>query len=92
MHVTGEFAGRDFKTTAPLTISMRHADATGALEINDGAMRANFALKLRGTSPAPALISIEVLPDGARRYSLSEIMNDFDASFMREFIATHPKF
>lgn len=92
MHVTGEFAGRDFKTTAPLTISMRHADATGALEINDSAMRANFALKLRGTSPAPALISIEVLPDGARRYSLSEIMNDFDASFMREFIATHPKF
>ena len=92
MHVVGEFAGRDFTTTAPLEISMRHASATGALEINEGRMRANIALTLRGTSPSPVQISVEILPGGTRRYSLSEIMKNFDASFMREFIATHPKF
>lgn len=92
MNVKGEFAGRDFQTTAPLTISMRHATAGGALEITDGRMRANMDIILRGTSPAPTPISVQILPSGTRRYSLSEIMKNFDASFLREFIATHGKF
>ena len=92
MKVIGEFARRDFQTTAPLTISMRHATATGALEITDGRMRANMDVILRGTSPAPSKISIQILPGGTRNYSLSEIMTNFDTSFLREFIATHTKF
>ncbi|MDE5615675.1 MAG: hypothetical protein K2I81_02480, partial [Alphaproteobacteria bacterium] len=92
LSLKGEFAGRDFQTTAPLTISMRHATATGVLEISDGGMRANLDVTLRGTSPAPSQISLQILPSGAHRYSLSEIMKNFDASFLREFIATHNKF
>lgn len=92
MRVIGTFAAHDFTTTSPLTITMRHATATGALEISDGRMRANMNIILRGTSPAPSQISLEILPGGARRYSLSEIMTNFDASFLREFIASHKKF
>jgi len=92
MKVTGEFSGRDFHTTAPLTISMRHATASGALEIDDGQMRATMDITLRGTSPAPTPIALQILPSGARRYSLSEIMKNFDASFLRKFIETHDRF
>lgn len=92
MTIKGEFAANDFQTTQPLAISMRHATATGALEITDGRMRATMDVVLRGTSPAPSGISVQILPSGARRYSLSEIMKNFDVSFLREFIATHNKF
>lgn len=92
MKVTGEFARRDFQTTAPITISMRHATATGALEITDGQMRANMDITLRGTSPAPSKISVQILPSGARNYSLSEIMKNFDTSFLRTFVNTHNRF
>ncbi len=92
MRIIGEVSGRDFQTTEPLTISMRHAAASGALEIDDGQMRATMDITLRGTSPAPSKIALQILPSGARRYSLSEIMTNFDASFLRKFIETHDRF
>lgn len=92
MHVSGHFAGDNFATDKPMTISMRHATAIGALEINDGRMRANMDITLRGTSPAPSKISVQILPAGTRNYSLSEIMTNFDASFLRTFVKTHSKF
>jgi len=92
MKITGDFSGHDFHTTAPLTISMRHATASGALEIDDGQMRATLDITLRGTSPAPSKIALQILPSGTRRYSLSEIMTNFDASFLRKFIETHDRF
>ena len=92
MHIVGSYNQGDFKTTAPLTLSMRHTDVTGALEISDGEMFVTLNLIMRGTSPAPTPIALEVMPDGTRRYALSEIMTNFDASFLRQFVLTHNRF
>ena len=92
MRVIGRYNNGDFKTTAPIELRLRHTDATGELEISDGAMTASFNLTLRGTSPVPQPIDLQINPDGTRKYSLSEIMMNFDATFMRDFVRTHNKF
>ena len=92
MRIVGEYKNGDFKTTEPVVLQLRHTDAIGTMEITDGAMYANLHLVLRGTSPDPQPIDLQILPDGTRRYSLSEIMMNFDPTYMREFIRTHTKF
>lgn len=92
MHITGKYADGNFATTAPITLSMRHTDATGALQIQNHDMTAQFYLVLRGTAPAPAPIDFEITSGAVRNYSLSEIMRDFDASFLRHFVKTHNRF
>ena len=92
MRIIGKYDNGVFSTTTPITLRMRHTDATGNLEIADGSMTADFNLVLRGTSPVPAPIDLSIYPDGTRKYSLSEIMNNFDATFMRDFVKTHDKF
>ncbi len=92
MHITGNYNAGDFKTTSPVELSLRHVDATGSIEIADGQMYAAFDLTMRGTSPAPKPIALRIMPDNTRRYSLSEIMMNFDAGFLREFISSHNRF
>jgi len=92
MHIAGEFAGGDFHTTEPVTVTMRHAEATGNIEIKDEQMTADLQVVMRATSPSPSKIALRLEPDGTRRYSLSEIMTNFDAGFMRQFIKTHDRF
>ena len=92
LHIVGKYNRGNFETTEPMTLSVPHADATGALQINDGKMSAQFYLVLRGTAPEPAPIDIEILPTGERNYSLSEIMRNFDPAFMREFVRTHDRY
>lgn len=55
-------------------------------------MRAQLQLTLRGTSPVPQPIELIIAPDGTRAYSLSEIMTNFDPTYMRDFVRTHDKF
>ena len=74
------------------TLSMRHTDGVGGLAITNGQMTAEFDLTLRGTALKPATIQLSVLPDGGRKYSLSEIMQNIDIGFMRAFVRTHDKF
>lgn len=92
MRIVGEYNNGDFKTTRPIELHLRHTDATGTLEINNGTMTANLNIILRGTSPVPAPIDLKILPNGGHSYSLSEIMNNFDASYMRNFVKTHNQF
>ncbi|MBD5400456.1 hypothetical protein HDR61_01770 [bacterium] len=92
MRIRGEFERGDFHTTEPATISMRHATATGNIEIQDDKMTADLDVTMRATSPSPTAITLDIYPDGSRSYSLSEIMRNFDAGFMRQFIKTHTKF
>jgi hypothetical protein len=92
LHIVGKYNHGNFETTEPMTLSVPHADATGALQISDGKMSAQFYLVLRGTAPEPAPIDIEILPTGERNYSLSEIMRNFDPAFMREFVRTHDRY
>ena len=92
MRLIGEYNNGNFITTAPTEISMRHTDAIGGIAITDGFMTAEFDLTLRGTAPKPATIQLSILPNGTRNYSLSEIMKNLDASYMRAFIKTHNKF
>ena len=49
-------------------------------------------LTMRGTSPSTTTIQLDIMPDGTRRYSLSEILINFDADYMREFIKNHTQF
>lgn len=92
LHIVGKYDRGNFETTEPLTLSVPHADATGALQIKDGKMSAQFYLVLRGTAPEPAPIDLEIAPNGERTYSLSEIMQNFDPAYMREFVKTHDRY
>lgn len=92
LHIVGRYDHGNFETTEPFTLSVPHADATGALQISDGKMAAQMYLVLRGTAPEPAPIDMEILPNGQRNYSLSEIMRSFDPAFMREFVRTHDRY
>ena len=92
LHIVGKYDRGNFGTTEPLTLSVPHADATGNLQINDGKMSAQFYLVLRGTAPEPAPIDMEILPNGEREFSLSQIMQNFDPAFMREFVKTHDRY
>ena len=92
MRVIGKYNNGDFVTTKPIDLRLRHTDAIGNLEISNGAMSASFDITLRGTSPTPQPIYLTINPDGSRDYSLSDIMMNFDATYMRDFVRTHNKF
>ncbi len=92
MRIVGKYENGDFKTTMPISLQMRHTDATGEIEISDGRMSATLRMILRGTSPRLVPIELDILPDGTRNYALSEIMMNFDPSFMRDFVKSHDKF
>ena len=92
LHIIGHYANGNFETTKPLTLSLPHVDGTGALKISDGTMTGQFYLVLRGTAPEPAPIDLEIAPNGTRAYSLSEIMQNFDPAYMRNFVKTHDRF
>ena len=92
LHIVGNYNRGNFETTDAFTLSVPHADATGTLQINDGKMSVQMYLVLRGTAPEPAPIDIEILPNGTRNYSLSEIMRNFDPAYMREFVRTHDRY
>lgn len=92
LRLVGEYKNGDFTTTQPIELYLRHTDATGTLSISEGQMNASLNLVLRGTSPIPAPINLVINTDGSRKYSLSEIMKNFDSTFMKDFIKTHNKF
>ena len=92
MRIIGKYDNGDFVTTQPVILRLRHTDATGEFEIKSGQMYANMNLVLRGTSPLPSPIDLKINPNNSREYSLSEIMMNFDPTFMRDFISTHKKF
>ena len=92
MRIIGDYSNGNFITTRPLEISMRHVDGIGGLAIQDGQITAEFDFTLRGTAPTPATVSLSILPNVARKFSLSEIMQNFDSGFMRAFIKNHNRF
>ncbi len=92
MHIVGKYENGDFITSAPFTLQMPHTDATGEMDISDGKMMVMLNMTLRATSPVPQPINMRILPDNTRDYSLTEIMTNFDAGFMREFVKTHSQF
>lgn len=92
MRVIGRYDNGNFATTKPIALSLRHADASGALKIENGAMTTRFDILMRGVASEPVTISVLVSPNGRRGYSISEIMRYFDPAFMRSFIKTHDRF
>ena len=91
-HIIGEYKDGNFITTEPIVLQMLHADAVGGLGIQNGLLTATFDITMRGTAPTPVTIQLDIAPDNSRGYALSEIMQNFDASFMRAFVKTHNKF
>ncbi len=92
MHVIGKYEHGNFITATPITLQMRHINGVGQCEITDNKMWAQLNLTLRGTSPEPMPLTLQIAPDGTRGYSLSEIMTNFDPDYMRSFIKTHSQF
>ena len=92
LHLAGFYDGGDFITTSKLSASARHTEISGGLQIRDKKISADLSILLRGTSPAPRPISLRILPNGGREFSLTDIMQTFDPDFMREFVKTHDKF
>lgn len=92
MRIVGKYNNGNFITAQPLSLQMRHVDAYGDFDIENARMTVMLNLTLRGTAPSPAPVRLTISPDGTRNYSLTEIMTNFDTSFMRQFIKTHDKF
>lgn len=92
MRVVGKYNNGNFITAQPFTLQMRHVDAYGEFDLDDGRMTVMLNMTMRGTAPTPAPVRLTISPDGTRNYSLTEIMTNFDSSFMRHFIKTHDKF
>ncbi len=92
MRVIGKYEHGNFETTTPFTISVRHADIIGALNITDNLMTSQLSISMRATAPDPVTVSVAIAPNNSRSYSLGEITQYFDPPFMREFIKTHDKF
>ena len=92
LHIVGHYDRGNFETTDALALSLPHVDATGTLKIIDGKMSGNFYLVLRGTAPEPAPIDLTIDTNGERTYSLSEIMQNFDPAYMRQFVKNHNRF
>jgi len=92
MRIVGTYNMGNIKNTRPITLSMRYIDASGDFKIIDNKMFASLQFILRGTSPNPAPIEVSVYDDGYRDYYLYEIMNTFDADYMREFTKSHNQF
>ena len=92
MRIIGKYERGNFETTTPLTISVRHADIIGALNITDNLMTTRLNISMRATAPDPVNVSVAIAPNGRRNYSMGEITQHFDPPFMREFIKTHDKF
>ncbi len=92
MRIIGTYEKDKIKTTSPILLSMKHIDAIGEMEIINNKMFVNSKLVLRGTSAGPSPIELIINPDGTRKYSLHEIMLNFDPEYMRSFTKSHDKF
>lgn len=92
MHIIGKYKNKNFATTVPATIALKHTDITSVFNIANNQFNGNFDITLRGTSPEPTPIQLTVYPDNSRKFSLSEIMMNFDSGFMHTFVQTHEQF
>jgi hypothetical protein len=92
MHIVGDYENGDITTTEPFTLYMPHSEATGILDIKNGAMTTKLKLILRGTSASPEPIDLIIYPDDSRDFALSQIMINFDPEYMREFVKSHNQF
>jgi hypothetical protein len=92
LHIIGHYADGVFRTTEPLTARTRHTEYSGHLQSRGGRARAQLQILLRGTAPVPEPIRIEVRGNGARDFSVAEIMRTFDPDFMREFTRIQDRF
>ena len=92
MRIIGEYNNGNFSTTRPIQLSIRHADAVGALDITNNEMNAKFDITMRAVAPDAVTVSLAIAPNGRCKYSISELMRYFDPAFMRSFIKTHDKF
>lgn len=92
LRITGTYENGDIKTTSPLTLSLKHVDSSGTLEIIDNKMFVQLKMLLRGTSAGPEPIDLTIYPNNNRDFSLSEIMINFDPEYMRTFTQTHNQF
>ena len=92
LHVVGHYDRGNFETIEPLSISLPHVDGTGTLKIIAGQMSAQFYIVMRGTAPEPAPIDLIITPDGKRTYSWTEIIQNFDPAYMRQFVKNHERF
>ncbi len=92
MRIIGNYKKNEMQTTKPISLSLKHTDIFGNLQITDGKMFAQLKLILRGTSSEPAPIDLVIYPNNNRKYSLSEIMLSFDPEYMRSFVQSHNQF
>ncbi|MBR5904073.1 MAG: hypothetical protein IKZ49_00895, partial [Alphaproteobacteria bacterium] len=92
LRMIGDYEHGNIKTTLPFTLSLKHVDIMGTMEIIDNNMSSDMKLVLRGTAPSPQPIDLKIYPNNHREYSLSEIMLNFDPEYMRSFTKSHDKF
>lgn len=91
LKLVGIYNNGNFETTTPFILSMHNTDAVGALFINNKVMTGTFEFIMRGISPKPISLEMNIDEYGKRRYSLNEILNKMDISYMRAFIRNNNK-
>lgn len=92
MRVIGDYQNGNFTTTRPIEFSVWHADGVGTMNIIDNAMNARFDITMRAVAPDAVTVSLTIMPNSRRKYSISELTRYFDPAFMRSFIKTHDRF
>lgn len=92
LRIKGEYEDGKFQTTGPLSLSARHTEISGNLQLDDGKMSADINILMRGVSVEPKPVSLKIMPTGERNYSLSEIMRVIDPGYLGEFVQTHNQF
>lgn len=92
LHIIGRYENNDFETTEPFDLRMKHTEITGNLKLSNGQMVTHMDIILRGTSPYPETVYLDIFPDGTRDYSIFEISSKIDPDFLFNFITTHDRF
>ena len=84
--ISGVYESGKFQTSKNFLLSARNAEMSGDLLLQDGKLSVRIGILLRGASADPRPIFLNVLPDGARDYSMSEIMTALDPDYLANFV------
>ena len=86
LRVSGIYENGKFQTNKKFLLTARNTEMSGNLQLQEGKLSAQIGILLRGSSPDPRPISLNIMPNGERNYSLSEIMMVLDPDYMADFI------
>jgi len=91
LRISGTYESGKFQTNKRFLLTAHNTEMSGTLLLQDGKLTAQIGILLRGASPDLRPISVVVLPNGERNYSMSEIMLVLDPDYMANFVRVNER-